>query len=115
MARHKEVLKRRGVSGLDPKRAKCFNPKTIKDHLQLWSEIAPRYKMRLNWDETNFNQAAGRRNGHKVYTGIDDPAPSRLHSGNLRSTTIMLYCCDDGTMLDPGLLFTGTGNWWYAE
>lgn len=115
--RHAETIHAARTSGLDPKRAQCFNPTTVHEHLMGWGAICHLYRVQANWDETGQQRGGGRKQTRrKCYCVVGDKTKKRLRDGNLELSTVHECCLSDGTMLDPGFIFQGTSTyttaWW---
>lgn len=118
--RHSDVLHFRTTSGLDPIRAKCFNPTNMEDHFKKFGEIQGQYRIKINIDETGSQLGGGRRNsGRKCYTVRGNKhSKYRQRDGSLELVTVIEACTSDGAMLDPGFIFTSKGGWtteWWAN
>lgn len=99
-------------SGLDPKRASCFNRTTIDDHFRqlgellesddiLWSNV-------YNMDEKGCQRGGGRRMHAIKYLIPRNRRPHyKLRSANLELVTIIECVCADGESLSPGFIFPG--------
>lgn len=110
--RHPDKLKFRGTSGIDPKRAQCFNPGNARDHFEKFGQICENYRVILNFDETGRQKGGGRkRTGKKYFTAAGDRTRYKARDANLELITVIECCATDGTMLDPGFIFAGTGNY----
>ena len=107
--RHAKDLAFRGTSGLDPKRAQCFNPGTVKHHFEIYGPIYDQHRIKINVDETGQQLGGGRkRTGKKHYVVPGDRQKYRSRDGNLELVTVIEASCSDGTMLDPGFIFSGS-------
>ncbi|EJF57418.1 DDE-domain-containing protein [Dichomitus squalens LYAD-421 SS1] len=110
--RHPEEVRFRGTSALDPKRAQCFNPGTVKDHFEKFGEICGNYRVILNFDETGRQKGGGRkRTGKKYFTATGDRTKYKARDASLELITIIEACCNDGSMIDPGFIFAGNVTW----
>ncbi|KII83531.1 hypothetical protein PLICRDRAFT_119302, partial [Plicaturopsis crispa FD-325 SS-3] len=112
--RHRAQLKFCGTSGLDPKRAACFNPGTVKKHFdELGAAIDERkYKIhnRYNMDEKGCQIGGGRkRTGRKYFFPRSERANYKKRNANLELVTVIECCSADGEMLQPGFIFSGAG------
>lgn len=52
-----------------------------------------------------------KRTGRKYFTATGDRTKYKARDGNLELVTVIEACCTDGSMLDPGFIFAGTGNY----
>lgn len=111
--RHNDILHFRSTSGLDPIRARCFNPTNMKDHFAKYGAIQGNYRLKVNIDETGNQLGGGQRNtGRKCYTVRgDDRSKYRARDASLELVTVIEACTSSGEMLDPGIIFNSTGGW----
>ena len=110
--RHLEQVQFRGTAALDPKHAQCFNPGTARNHFEKFREICKNYRVIINFDETGRQMGGGRkRTSRKYFTATGDHTKYKARDGNLELVTVIEACCTDGSMLDPGFIFAGTGNY----
>ena len=111
VARHPEI--RLGKpSGLDPKRAQCFNRTIINDHFHQLKEVLdtkhiPRENI-YNMDEKGCQRGGGRRMQAIKYLVPRNRRPQyKLRSANLELVTIIECVSADGESLSPGFIFPG--------
>jgi hypothetical protein len=111
--RHNDILHFRSTSGLDPIRAQCFNPTNMADHFAKYGAIQDQYRIKINLDETGNQLGGGRRNtGRKCYTVRgDSQSKYRQRDASLELVTVLEACSSDGTMFDPGFIFSSKGGW----
>ena len=110
--RHPDKVRFRGTSALDPKRAQCFNPGTVKDHFEKFGEICNNYRVILNFDETGRQKGGSRKcTGKKYFTAAGDRMKYKARDASLELITIIEACCNDGTMIDPSFIFAGNDTW----
>ncbi|CDO78051.1 hypothetical protein BN946_scf184659.g1 [Trametes cinnabarina] len=111
-SRHQGQVHLRGTTGLDPLRARCFNPQNVQDHFALYEKIKDNYRVILNFDETGRQKGGGRKcTGKKYYTAAGDRTKYKTRDASLELITVIECCCNDGTMLDPGFIFAGNGTY----
>lgn len=99
-------------SGLDPKRAQCFNRATINEHFvqlgQVLDEKNIPWSNVYNMDEKGCQRGGGRRMQAIKYFIPQSRRPHyKLQSANLELVTIIECVCADGTSLPPGFVFAG--------
>jgi hypothetical protein len=110
--RHKDMLKFCGASGLDPKRAKAFNPQCIAKQFKELGAAFERYNYKIwniyNFDETGMQTGGGRkRTGKKWFIPRRSRARYKQRDANLELVTVVECTAADGAMLDPGFIFQG--------
>jgi hypothetical protein len=107
--RHPDLVFRR-PRPLDPKRAKCFNPASMKHHFEEFAQarLGVLDQDVYNADEIGLQRGGGRKslNLHFAFS-VDDAARIRIRSDNLELTTIIDIICADGTKPVPGFIFAG--------
>jgi hypothetical protein len=111
IARHPEI--RLGKpSGLDPKRAQCFNRAIIDDHFCQLGEVLDAkgipWANVYNMDEKGCQRGGGRRMQAIKYLIPRNRRPRyKLRSANLELVTIIECVSADGESLPPGFIFPG--------
>ena len=99
-------------SGLDPKRANCFNKPTVMRYARVVDAIVTLFRIPIenyyNMDEKGCQRGGGRKASSRKYFVPRDRRPSyRARSANLELVTIIECVCVDGTALLPGFVFSG--------
>lgn len=119
--RHPDLKVGRG-SGLDPKRAKCFNRANMDSYFDGLKVIVRKFKIKpSNWhnmDEKGGQLGGGRKSGgHKYIYSKSAKSMPRLKSDDLELVTIIECICADGTSLPPGFVFQGVAFYseWFDE
>ncbi|KAJ3561060.1 hypothetical protein NP233_g10428 [Leucocoprinus birnbaumii] len=111
LKRHPELQVRK-PSGLDPKRAQCFNPPDVNEYFQLLGKVLEEknipWENIYNMDEKGIQLGGGRKgSGMKYLFSRDERAKYVIRDGNLELVTIIESCCADGTAIKPGFVFSG--------
>jgi hypothetical protein len=109
LKRHPDV-KLRTPRLLDPKRAQCFNPTTVKKHFSDVQVAMDGVEERniYNLDECGIQRGGGRKClGRQVAFASDDAFCYQRRSENLELTTVIDVVCADGTAPVPGFVFAG--------
>jgi len=111
ISRHPEICLGK-PSGLDPKRAQCFNRATIDDHFCQLREVLDAkgipWANIYNMDEKGCQRGGGRRMQAIKYLIPRNRRPRyKLRSANLELVTIIECVSADGESLPPGFIFPG--------
>jgi len=99
-------------SGLDPKRAQCFNRTQVDNHFRQLGQVLDERDIPIeniyNMDEKGCQRGGGRHLRTIKYFIPRSRRPHyKLRSSNLELVTIIECVCADGTSLDPGFIFAG--------
>ena len=111
LARH-PGLKLGKPSGLDPKRAQCFNHTTVTNHFELLEKVL--HDLDIPWenvwnmDEKGCQRGGGRKASAEKYFVPRIKRPCyRQRSGNLELVTIIECVNAAGDSIKPGFVFPG--------
>jgi Tc5 transposase DNA-binding domain len=113
LKRHPDTLQLGKPSGLDPKRAQCFNRTAISEHfVQLQMVLDTKgipWQNVYNMDEKGCQRGGGRRiQAIKFFIPRDRRPQYKLCSANLELITIIECVCADGSAdVKPGFIFPG--------
>ena len=112
LKRHPDILRLGKPSGLDPKRAQCFNRAAISEHfVQLQTVLDTKripWQNVYNMDEKGCQRGGGRRmQAIKYFVPRDRRPQYKLRSANLELITIIECVCADGSDVKPGFIFPG--------
>ena len=110
-------------SGLDPKRAQCFNRATVTLHFDMLKKIINMrgipWENIYNMDEKGCQRGGGR--GHsrlKYLMSHSQRVHYKFKSDNFELVTIIECICADGTNLLPVFVFAGkeqSPSWWSID
>ncbi|KAJ7112590.1 DDE superfamily endonuclease-domain-containing protein, partial [Mycena epipterygia] len=110
------------TSGLDPKRARAFNPTSMNDYFQKLTAIMEEKKIPwrnvYNMDEKGIQLGGGRKNrGVKYILSRQSKARYRSANSDLELVTIIECICADGSAMKPGFVFKGKilQKQWFTE
>ena len=111
LAQHSS-LKLGKPSGLDPKRAQCFNCTTVANHFELLEkvlcELDVPWENVWNMDEKGCQQGGGRKASAEKYFMPQNKRPCyHQRSGNLELVTIIECVNAMGDAIKPGFVFPG--------
>jgi hypothetical protein len=111
LARHPS-LKLGKPSGLDPKRAQCFNRTTVTNHFELLAKVLREldipWENVWNMDEKGCQRGGGRKASAEKYFVPRNRRPCyRQRSGNLELVTIIECVNAAGDAIKPGFVFPG--------
>lgn len=109
-------------SGLDPRRAACFNPTAISRHfdlLQAALDMGICLRNIYNMDEQGI-QFGGSRNksSKRAFFGRGGSTHYRMRSDNLELVTVLDVIAGNGDKLEPAFVFRGAHNYeaeWFIE
>lgn len=121
LQRHEELTVGK-PSGLDPKRAQCFNKEAVRKHFE---ELKEKLEMLgfpieniYNMDEKGCQRGGGRRvQLRKYFMSATRRAWYQIRSENLELITIIECICADGSNLQPGFVFPGVNPFreWFQD
>jgi hypothetical protein len=99
-------------SGLDPKRAQCFNCATVNEYFVELGQVLDERKIPIenmyNMDEKGCQRGGGRHlRAIKYFIPRSRRPHYKLQSANLELVTIIECVCADGTSIEPGFIFAG--------
>ena len=123
LRRNRDRVKYCRTSALDPKRAKCFNYPTVKDHFEKLKAIIDEHDIPpeniYNMDEKGCQLGGGRKGRRKKYLfGCSSQARYRVRDANLELVTIVECVSADGQALKPYIIFKGkrlNKDWYTAK
>jgi len=100
-------------SGLDPKRAQCFNRTTVKNHFDILEKVLKDLEIPWenvwNMDEKGCQRGGGRKRSAEKYFVPRNRRPCyRAKSDNLELVTIIECVNAQGASIKPGFVFPGT-------
>jgi hypothetical protein len=112
MDRHQD-LKLKRVTGLDPLRAQCFNPTSVKGHFQLLENILRGkdipWENVYNMDEKGLQLGGGRKlDGTQYLYSSEQHVGVKTQKASLELVTAIECVAADGAILEPCLVFPGT-------
>jgi hypothetical protein len=117
--RHPEIVFRK-PSGLDPKRAQCFNFPVVDAHFKNLKAVLEQYNIPWahiwNQDEKGIQLGGGRKSsGIKYLFSRKQVHKMRLKSDSLELVTLMECVSADGAFMRPGFIYAGNSHCreWY--
>ena len=99
-------------TGLDPKRAQCFNHSIVERHFQLLGNFLKQHEIAwenvYNMDEKGIQLGGGRKLDNTKYLySRDQRNRVKLQSADLELVTTIECVGADGSILKPGFVFCG--------
>ena len=119
LLRHRDAISVGKAHGLDPKRAKSFNPDTIGGHFDLLEKVMSRYNIQqrncFNVDEKGLQLGGGHKNLPTQFIVSTSDCPCyALCSDSLVLVILIEAICVDGSAVPPVFILPkGTlSPWW---
>jgi hypothetical protein len=109
----RQDLKLKRPTGLDPVRAQCFNPASVKGHFQLLETLLRDkdipWENVYNMDEKGLQLGGGRKlDGTRYLYSGEQRVCVKTQKASLELVTAIECVAADGSILEPCLVFPGT-------